>query len=195
MENTHNLKISQANGTPEPKINIAEKVVIDLEALSRSGNPHPEYDPGVVIHYLLNVEGIKYEVNKPIQSGLDILVLTGKDPKRFRIVQIINQNGKVISRSIDADEKVDLRTFGIEKFLTEPVPVTFFIDKKAYYTIEPCLSVRQILVEHAKVDPELKTLAVKKGGVFIQYEKLDEIICLEQNARFTLFDNTPTTIS
>ena len=71
----------------------------------------------------------------------------------------------------------------------------FFIDKVKYETTSASLSVGQILVEYAKVNPVNKTLARKEAGGFHEYKNLDEIISIEHVIYFILFDNTPTQVS
>jgi hypothetical protein len=71
----------------------------------------------------------------------------------------------------------------------------FWIGKKEYDTQHKELTVRQILVEFAKVSPEDKTLATKTSGGFQEYKYLNQEIPLKDCPHFTLFDNSPTGLS
>lgn len=71
----------------------------------------------------------------------------------------------------------------------------FFIEKKKYETEQPTLTVRQILVDYAQVNPTSKTLAQKQGGGFRELKNLDEMIELHSAQHFALFDDTSTPVS
>ncbi|MCC2548531.1 hypothetical protein LJY25_18935 [Hymenobacter sp. BT175] len=71
----------------------------------------------------------------------------------------------------------------------------FFIEKKKYETDQPTLTVRQILVDFAQVDPTAKTLAQKQDGGFRELKNLEEVIELHSAQHFALFDDTSTPVS
>lgn len=71
----------------------------------------------------------------------------------------------------------------------------FFIEQKKHETTEETLTVRQILVDSAKVDPDRYTLALKKQGGFHEFENLDEKIEMKEGMHFSLFDKKPTPVS
>jgi hypothetical protein len=71
----------------------------------------------------------------------------------------------------------------------------FFIGKEKYETEKAQLTVRDILVDFAKVDPAKKSLALKKEGGFDEYTNLDEVIDLKEGMHFVLFDTKPTPVS
>ena len=73
--------------------------------------------------------------------------------------------------------------------------IVFFIEQKKYETESEKLTVRQILVDFAKVDPERYTLALKQQGGFHEYGNLDEIIEMKEGMHFSLFDKKPTPVS
>jgi hypothetical protein len=77
----------------------------------------------------------------------------------------------------------------------EKKKIVFFIEQKKYETTEESLTVRQILVDFAKVDPNRYTLALKKQGGFHEFENLDEIIDMKEGMHFSLFDKKPTPVS
>lgn len=169
-------------------------IVVDLEDNCLCEMPHPKEDPGTVIHYLVKVDGIKHKFKHPIVSGAELFAVAEKDPSRFRLLQVLRGSGND-GRSIEIGihDEVDLRGYGIEKFETAVRVIHFHVDRKSYSTEEKCLTVQQILVEFAKVDPAVKTLADKKTQR--EYKDLQELICLEEGQRFTLFDNSPCTVS
>jgi hypothetical protein len=77
----------------------------------------------------------------------------------------------------------------------EKKKIVFFIEQKKHETQEESLTVRQILVDFAKVDPERYTLALKQQGGFHEYDNLDEPIEMKEGMHFSLFDKKPTPVS
>ena len=73
--------------------------------------------------------------------------------------------------------------------------IVFFIEQKKYETEKEKLTVREILVDFAKVDPERYTLALKQQGGFHEYANLDESIEMKEGMHFSLFDKKPTPVS
>lgn len=73
--------------------------------------------------------------------------------------------------------------------------IVFFIEQKKYETTESTLTVRQLLVDFAKVDPDRFTLALKKQGGFEEFENLDQEIVMKEGMHFSLFDKKPTPVS
>ena len=71
----------------------------------------------------------------------------------------------------------------------------FFIEQKKYETEKPSLTVREILVDFAKVDPDRYTLALKEQGGFKEFENLDQIIEMKEGMHFSIFDKKPTPVS
>lgn len=80
---------------------------------------------------------------------------------------------------------------------TKPKPRVnkFFVGQKHYETTKDSLTVREILVDFAGVDPATKTLALKQGGGFHEYKDLNEEISVEHPQHFILFDNASTPVS
>jgi cytoplasmic iron level regulating protein YaaA (DUF328/UPF0246 family) len=78
---------------------------------------------------------------------------------------------------------------------TQPKEAHFFIDKKKFETERNPLSVREILVDFAKEDPILSTLAQRRGNQIHKFTNLDEEIFIENGERFTVLHNEPTTVS
>ncbi len=73
--------------------------------------------------------------------------------------------------------------------------IVFFIDQKKHETSQQALTVREILNEFAKVDPERYILALKKQGGFDEYDNLDTEIPMKDGMHFSLFDKKPTPVS
>lgn len=77
----------------------------------------------------------------------------------------------------------------------EEKKIVFFIGKQKFETEEAALTVRQILVDFAKVKTEEKSLALKEGNNHPEYTNLDELVQMKSGMHFVLFDKTPTTAS
>lgn len=76
-----------------------------------------------------------------------------------------------------------------------PKKVTFFIDKEKFEVPTTELTVRALLVDFAKQNPEQTTLMLKKGNENQKYTILDEVVMLENGMHFAVLHNTPTTVS
>ena len=185
------------NGHPGPDGNVTIKVVIDLEEHCHNGKPHPAHDPGTVLHYLVKVDEHKHEVTKAHQTGHSLLALAGKTATHFLLEQVSKHHGESESKLVEPDQVIDLSGFGVERFVTKPKPrvYEFFVGPKRYETTKPCLTVREILVGFAGVDPATKTLALKQGSGFHEYKDLNEEISVEHAPHFILFDNASTPVS
>ena len=77
----------------------------------------------------------------------------------------------------------------------EKKKIVFFIGKVKYETEKSVLTVREILVDYAKVNPDEKSLALKHGNDHTEYTDLDQKIEMKEGMHFVLFDKTPTTTS
>ncbi len=77
----------------------------------------------------------------------------------------------------------------------EKKKTVFFIEQKKYETTESELTVRQLLVDFAKVDPDRYSLALKKQGGFDEFTNLDQSITMKDGMHFALFDKKPTPVS
>jgi|GEM_PF-1042465 len=170
-------------------------IVIDIEEYFHRNEGHPKHDPGVVISYKIRVDDEYYVVPHKHLSEVAIIDLTGKDPHLFDLMQIIREDGEIKTIRIHPGTNVDFSKPGIERFITTPKTYPFFIEKKEYFSLSQELTVRQILVDFAKVSPETKSLAKKIPGGVHTYTNLDEEVALKDCPHFTLFDNTPTNVS
>jgi hypothetical protein len=89
---------------------------------------------------------------------------------------------------------VDLAAAGTERFVTRP-GVTFKVDQEECHAATATLTVREVLTDHAKVNPDLTTLVELRGDEQVKHPNLDETLLLRQCERFVVFHNTPTTAS
>lgn len=175
-----------------------EKVVtIDLEDHCHSNRPHPQHDPGVIIYYRIRINETRFDVKNSHMHGHEILALVEQDPEHFILQQRIGHKGEFRLVNVGPHENVDFKVEGIERFITHKKPKIyhFFIGPKEYTTEHQSLTVRQILADFAKVDPNTKTLAMKTEGGFHEYKNLDEVIPLTNCPHFVVFDNCPTNVS
>jgi hypothetical protein len=89
---------------------IVEDEIIDLEEYALTGkpvNPHAK-------KFRIKIDHQKFVVEMPSMTGAEILKLASKDPKRCQLREKIH--GKFVT--IAADEQVDFRTPGVERFTT-----------------------------------------------------------------------------
>jgi hypothetical protein len=93
-------------------------IKIRLEEVFTGDACHPEHDPGVVIHYIINLDGKDYEVSKPTMTGSEILALAGYSTNTRRLFEI--GEGQ---RPIEPEEVVDFKRKGIERFRSLPKTV------------------------------------------------------------------------
>lgn len=89
--------------------------VIDVEEYGRSGKQVPH-----ARKYRIRIDKELYEVAVDKLTGREILALAGKTPDKFILQQKIA--GNVVR--IEADDIVDLRKLGVERFMTIPNEVT-----------------------------------------------------------------------
>ena len=78
---------------------------------------------------------------------------------------------------------------------SEKKKYVFFIDKNKFETERSHLTVREILVDFAKVSTATNTLAVKEQGNFRELTNLEESIELKEGLHFTVFNNDTTPVS
>ncbi len=82
-----------------------------------------------------------------------------------------------------------------EKEQKKPKKIVFFIDKEKFETDQKQLSVRTLLVEYAKENPDSTTLALKDGKDYKKFTNLNEIIKMKNGMKFVVFHNEPTPVS
>ena len=71
----------------------------------------------------------------------------------------------------------------------------FFIDKEKFETDQERISVRTLLVDYAKEDPNKTTLVLKKGSELSKLTNLDELIEMKDGMKFLVYHNDPTPVS
>lgn len=72
----------------------------------------------------------------------------------------------------------------------------FFIDKQKFETPESHLTVRQILVEYAKISTDENILVLVHGNQPSQELKdLEQVIEIHEGMKFTIFSQKPTPVS
>jgi hypothetical protein len=73
--------------------------------------------------------------------------------------------------------------------------IVFFVDQEKFESPTPTLTVRQILVDYAKDDPNTSTLVEKDGDKTTKLTDLNQVIALKNGMKFVVFHNTPTSVS
>jgi hypothetical protein len=72
--------------------------------------------------YRIQIDRQFYVVNEECMTGRELLKLAGKTPpERFKLVQRFRFDRK---EEVELDEKVDLATCGVERFVTQPIDCT-----------------------------------------------------------------------
>lgn len=90
---------------------------IDLEEYAKNGKLIPEQGP-----YKIRIDKEKYVVDVPMMTGRQLLELAGKNPpEQYAVFQRI-KDGQ--TKKIELDQTVDVRTPGIERFMTLPLDQT-----------------------------------------------------------------------
>ena len=87
--------------------------VIDLEECARNNRKPPKGQE----HYKVKIDGEKYQVDKPMLTGLAILALVGKVFGEFSLNQKFHGGRR---KPVAADQEIDLTQLGIERFETSP---------------------------------------------------------------------------
>lgn len=83
---------------------------VDLEEAAKSGRK-----PARARRYRLRIDKEYRTTTKPVLTGREILALVDKTPEKYVLTQKVHKGGTV---PITADQKVDLRAPGIERFMT-----------------------------------------------------------------------------
>lgn len=73
--------------------------------------------------------------------------------------------------------------------------IVFFVDKEQFKTEKTELTVKQILEEFAKEDPNETSLALREGNSREKYTDLNFMINLVNGMKFIVFHEGPTTVS
>jgi hypothetical protein len=73
--------------------------------------------------------------------------------------------------------------------------IVFFIGKEKFEITDGHLTVRALLTEYAKEDPDETVLALKHGDHVQKFHDLDEVIEMKNGMHFTVFHTAPTPVS
>ncbi len=73
--------------------------------------------------------------------------------------------------------------------------IVFFIDKEQFKTDRTELTVREILADFAKEDPNETTLVLRKGNELEKLTDLNESVNLGNGMKFLVYHNGPTPVS
>ncbi len=73
--------------------------------------------------------------------------------------------------------------------------IVFFVDKEQFKTEQTELTVREILQDFAKEDPNETTLAFRKGNDLEKYSDLNVPVVLANGMKFIVLHEGPTTVS
>jgi hypothetical protein len=115
MENVTNKLVAQS-----PVVRLATELledVIDLEEYALANRKPP-----AARRYAIRIDRKKYTVEVPGMTGRELLELAAKVPaERYMITQRFC-GGR--TKRIGLDEKVDLTTPGVERFMTLPLDQT-----------------------------------------------------------------------
>lgn len=167
-------------------------VLIDVEFHCQNELPHPHHDSGVVLVYLIRVDGSEYRVEHPTIKGRELIALVGKGFEDFDLFQKKRKHGQIYLEPIGKDEKVDLRAEGIESFETKPKTYRFLIAKKDYVSPKRYITVREILADYARVDVSISTLATAQQHEYTNQDEVIDLVCVNE---FVVFNNEPTSVS
>lgn len=73
--------------------------------------------------------------------------------------------------------------------------IVFFIEKKKFDTDDESLTVRQILVDYGRYNPEENVLVLKEGNDLKEFNNLDEVVAMKNGMHFTVFSKKPNPVS
>jgi hypothetical protein len=156
--NNHSGQENGQNSSEHVSINVHSDgkgtvVVIDLGEHTRSNNPHPKPDPGIVLHYKIKVAGNFYTVPQSHMTGAQILALAGVTPKTHQLNQQRRIHSKIEVRPVKPEQVIDFTEPGIEQFMLlaldntegENRHYTIMVDGKPYTVTESSMTGEQIL--------------------------------------------------
>jgi len=73
--------------------------------------------------------------------------------------------------------------------------VVFFVDQEQFKTEQSELTVRELLQDFAKTDPNESTLVRRHGNELEKLTDLAMVVTLVNGMKFVVYHNTPTTVS
>jgi multiubiquitin len=119
--NTHENQPEHKHGEPGEVVEVIKEIIviedgkiveeiIDIEEYAKR-DKKPPHAKG----YKIRIDKEYREVHVPIMTGREILGLVNKTPEKYLLSQKL-RGGKIVK--IQADDKVDFRHHGIERFQT-----------------------------------------------------------------------------
>lgn len=93
------------------------ETIVDLEQCACEGKKPPR-----ATHYRVRIDKKRYVLENPHPTGRELLLIAGKVPPAKWVLRQIFRNGPAVA--VPLDEKVDLRTPGVEKFSTMPTEIS-----------------------------------------------------------------------
>lgn len=94
----------------------SEADLVDIEEYARAGREKPDAK-----RYRFRVDKAHFESAKPVLTGREILAFAGKTPESHLLSKKIAGGSPA---QVGPDEEVDLRTKGVERFMTVPREAT-----------------------------------------------------------------------
>ena len=73
--------------------------------------------------------------------------------------------------------------------------IVFFIDQEQFKSETTQLTVRELLQNYAKCDPNVSTLVLRHGNDLQKLTDLSTVVTLENGMKFVVYHNTPTSVS
>ncbi|MHB2016756.1 MAG: multiubiquitin domain-containing protein [Candidatus Xenobia bacterium] len=106
-----------------------ELELLDVEEYARAGKDKPK-----ARRYRIRIDRTHYETPNPTPTGREILSLAGKTPEMYLLSQKVTGGPPV---PVGADQEVDLREKGVERFMTVPREATEGLGLRRQFSLPP----------------------------------------------------------
>ncbi|MEP7119425.1 MAG: hypothetical protein ABJE95_00725 [Byssovorax sp.] len=73
--------------------------------------------------------------------------------------------------------------------------IVFHIDQEEFHATTDRFTVRTLLADYAKEDPNTSILAERQGNATVRHENLDELLVVKSGTHFIVLHNKPTPVS
>jgi hypothetical protein len=73
--------------------------------------------------------------------------------------------------------------------------IVFHIDQEEFHATTDRFTVRTLLADYAKEDPNTSILEERQGNATVRHENLDEVLVVKSGTRFIVLHNKPTPVS
>jgi Multiubiquitin len=142
--------------------------------------------------FILNGQKLEWPI--ALISGRTLKEKAGVDPESQELwLDVRGSEDQLITDQAFVNLEESKET---ERLFTRPLSqITFFIDQQRFATDRKNLTVRELIVDFAKEDPNLVTLVLRQGNQLDELTDLNQVICLKNEMQFVLYFNTPTSIS